>query len=214
MRTLATLAMISAFALQLNAKAKPKCEKDVNGCVPVEKVMDAVITALDEYQLKAEDSQGGLPKLVSAVFDFKTVVDTKGSGGGAVYIFKIGASLDKQQTTDLVFTYKPKAAKPPPHNAIATKTLTLRDQLMDTIEETGKIVKSAPPPQHLGELEISQVDVTLSFGVSKDFTGGISLPINIVTVTASLDRNSNAVQQVKLTFSDEIPRTGTTGAAK
>jgi hypothetical protein len=202
MRTLLLFAMLSIITFQLSAVAKPKCEKDVKGCVPIEQVMNAVITSLDEYQLKAQDSKGALPKLVSAVFDFKTVVDTKGGGGVQVFVFKIGASLDKQQTTDLTFTYKPKAAKPPSKNVYAR---TLPDQLMETIEAAGNIVKSNPPATHVGDLEISEVDVLVSFGVSKDFNGGITLPINIVTVTASLDRNSNAVQQVKLTFSDEKP---------
>jgi hypothetical protein len=40
----------------------------------------------------------------------------------------------------------------------------------------------------------------VSYGVTRDVNGGITVPINIVTLTAQLDRSKNAVQSVKLVF--------------
>jgi len=49
-------------------------------------------------------------------------------------------------------------------------------------------------------LVFKQLSVTVSYGVTTDVTGGVSVPINIVTLTGQLDRSKNAVMSVKLIF--------------
>jgi hypothetical protein len=55
-------------------------------------VVAEVEKALDVYQQSPDVVQKALPPLASADFDFKTVIDTKGTLGIGLYIFKIGGS--------------------------------------------------------------------------------------------------------------------------
>jgi hypothetical protein len=82
---------------------------------------------------------------------------------------------------------------------------SFQEELLDTIRNAAKAVKdqNAMPPRS-GEkdpLVFKQLSVTVSYGVTVAGTAGVSVPINIVTLTAALDRSKNNVQQVKLVFS-------------
>jgi len=191
--------------------------------VPLSDVIAATESALDDYQTYAKSPAGikdGLPPLASADFDFKTVVDTKGGLSINLFIFTIGASHEKQQTNDLDFTYMPHVEAP-------AKTLneffsfdggkrkepkTLYQDIIDTLKESAVEIKKAqdlaskPTLPGTTKLDLCQLALTLSFGVTTDVQGGIKAPIQMVTLTASLDRSKNNVQQVKLTFKVKDPK--------
>jgi hypothetical protein len=144
------------------------------------------------------------PAILSADFDFKTVVDTKGTAGIGFYIFKIGGSYDKQTTNDVDFQYVPKSLLKGPGYAVEKATVSLQEELLKTIKDAAKAIKDEQakpvPISEKDPLVFKQLSVTVSYGVTWTGTIGVSVPINIVTLTAELDRSKNAVQSVKLVF--------------
>jgi len=80
-------------------------------------VVATVEQALKCYQQTAKNPDPsqpkGLPKLTSATMDFKTTTSTSGGFSISFFIFKIGASSEKDVTDDLSFTYSvPKVVLP------------------------------------------------------------------------------------------------------
>jgi len=153
------------------------------------------------FSIVAEDWDP-LPPVLSADFDFKTVVDTKGTLGIGFYIFKIGGSYDKQTTNDVDFQYAPKSLA---KGLVAAKrAVSFQEELFKTIKNAAKAIKDEQvkpvPTDEKNTLVFKQLTITLSYGVTWDINGGITVPINIVTLTAQLDRSKNAVQSVKLVF--------------
>ena len=219
-------APVSAFAvlllssLAIQAQEASRAFNEKSPTVPLSDVIAATESALDDYQTYASSPAGikdGLPPLASADFDFKTVVDTKGGISINLFIFTIGASHEKQQTNDLDFMYMPHVEKP----AIRTQEFfsfdggkrkepkTLYQDIIDTLKESAIEIKkaqdlSAKPTTT--KLDLCQLTLALSFGVTTDVQGGIKAPIQIVTLTATLDRSKNNVQQVKLTFKVKDPK--------
>lgn len=188
-------------------KAK-KSKIPADKLVPLSLVVCEVEKALDAYQQSPEVSNKTkkdlLPGILSADFDFKTVVDTKGTLGVGFYIFKIGGSYDKQNTNDVVFQYVPKSLLKGPGYAIEKATVSLQDQLLKTIKDAALAIKAEQakpvPISEKDPLVFKQLSVTISYGVTWDINGGVTVPINVVTLTAQLDRSKNAVQSVKLVF--------------
>jgi hypothetical protein len=207
----------------LHAQGSSRAFNEKAPTVPLSDVIAATESALDDYQTYAKSPAGikdGLPPLATADFDFKTVVDTKGGISINLFIFTIGASHEKQQTNDLDFTYMPHVEPP-------SKTLneffsfdggkrkepkTLYQDIIDTLKESAAEIKKAqdvankPSVPGTTKLDLCQLSLTLSFGVTTDVQGGIKAPIQMVTLTASLDRSKNNVQQVKLTFKVKDPK--------
>jgi hypothetical protein len=86
---------------------KPKPKKD--NLVPLSLAICEVQRALDAYQDDPAVASGELPKLLTADFDFKTVLDTKASFTISILIFKLGTSYDKQTTNEVDFQYEPQS---------------------------------------------------------------------------------------------------------
>jgi hypothetical protein len=194
-------------------KKKDKKKVPEDNLIPLGVVVCEVENALDAYQQSKEVSdrtdanKDPLPPIVSADFDFKTVVDTKGTLGIGFYIFKIGGSYDKQTTNDVDFQYVPKSLTV--GFVEAKKAVSFQEELLKTITNAAKAIKdeqAKPVPINIKDpLVFKQLTINLSYGVTWDINGGISVPINIITLTASLDRSKNAVQSVKLVFAP-IPK--------
>ena len=174
--------------------------------VPLEQVIAVTEMALNDYQAQAEASQGTankLPPLATADFDFKTVVDTKGGGGINLFVFTLGATKEKQATTDLDFQYAPHPAEKLGLQSFGKDTKTLYQAIIDTLTESSKEIAkanetNAAPGQP--SLDLCQLSITLSFGVTTDVQGGVKVPFQLVTISGTLDRSKNNVQQVKLIF--------------
>jgi hypothetical protein len=192
-----------------NAKKvkEPKPKTLGDKVVPLTLVVCEVENALNAYQqspeVTDETRKDVLPKIASADFDFKTVVDTKGQLGIGLFIFKIlGGSIDKQKTDEVDFQYVPKSLLTTGFEARRAKTF--QEELIDVIRNAAKAVKDQEGipanPNDKDPLVFKQLTVTVSFGVTRAVQAGISIPISIITLTAELDHSTNSVQSVKLVF--------------
>lgn len=171
-----------------------------NDAVLLERVIAEVKAALDEYQSNLGAGDHALPPLSSAEFDFKTVIATTEGLTLSFLIFKLGGSHENDVTNDVTFTYAvPKPLRmeslfshpaPPPQ---------LKDQLAMTIQGAAAAVKAAGT---LGNLSFTKLAVNIEYGVKWDGDIGVNVPISLVTVGLTGDRNKNTVQSVKLTFGE------------
>jgi hypothetical protein len=174
--------------------------------VPLDQVILVTRAALDDYQGQAEKSAGtkdALPPLASADFDFKTVTDTKGGPSISLFLFTLGATKEKQVTNDLDFLYIPEANKTlATGRALGPKTLY--ESLLETLTAAARAVTQASGASggdtDRRPLDFCQLTLTITFGVTTDVKGGITAPFQLVTLSGSLERSKNNVQQVKLTF--------------
>jgi hypothetical protein len=180
-------------------------------------VVNEVRDALDAYQALAKTNGDVLPKLASAEFEFKTVIDTKAGFTFSILIFKFGHTVDKQTTHDVIFTYEPaekredliplaktalspifrdaKRAKPQP--------VPLKEELIKLVAAAAQAVKAegeGNTPSAKDELSFKKLAVTVAFGITRDTTLGGSGQISLVTIAGSIEKSANSVQQVKLTF--------------
>ena len=133
-------------------KSKPKKDKDANNLVPLGLAICEVQRALDAYQDDPTVAKGDLPKLLTADFDFKTVLDTKASFGISILVFKIGVSYDKQTTNDVDFQYEPKSRHKGPEAAALPKNF--QQELIDTIKAAAKAT--------FGRADNEQMDIVLA----------------------------------------------------
>lgn len=179
-------------------KSKNKNDKNL---MLLSRVVCEVEQALDAYQQSDDVDKGVLPKLATADFDFKTVVDTKGGPTINLFIFKFGATLEKQDTNEVDFQYVPKSLLKTALEGGRTKSL--QQELIDTIRSAAKAIveQTKDPSPAKDPLVFKQLSVTISYGVTWDINGGINAPISLVTLGVSIDHSKNNVQQVKVVFS-------------
>jgi hypothetical protein len=204
--------MATVLSIVTLSNAQDRQFKEKTETVPLEQVIAVTEMALNDYQAQAVASQGKtteFPALATADFDFKTVVDIKGGGGINLFVFTLGATKDKQTTTDLDFQYAPHPAQPVETQSFGKDTKTLYQALIDTLTESSKAIENAnattaAPGQP--SLDFCQLSITLSFGVTTDIQGGVKVPFQLITVSGSLDRSKNNVQQVKLVFKVKDPK--------
>lgn len=173
--------------------------------VPLSLVICEVQHALDAYQDDKEVQKGALPELLTADFDFKTVLDTKGSFGISILIFKFGVSYDKQTTNDVDFQYEPKSRQAITVETLAPPPKNFQQQLINTIKAAAKAKVEQEKVQSLSQdpLVFKQLGITLSYGVTKDVNAGAAIPIHLVTLSPGIDRSKNSVQSVKLVFAEK-----------
>lgn len=201
------------LSVTVHALDKPRKYKEKSPTYPLSQVITATEQALNDYQTFATSAGNTdkLPPLATADFDFKTVVDTKGGISVNLYIFTIGASHEKQDTNEVDFQYQPHVQKELAleyFDLDGTKApKTLYQQLIDTMKESAKEIKNASEQKgsETNQLDFCQLSMAISFGVTTDVQGGIKAPIEFVTLSATLDRSKNNVQQVKLVFKVKDP---------
>lgn len=184
-----------------NPKKKVRGKSNENNKMFLSRVVCEVERALDTYQQSADvEEKKALPKIATADFDFKTVVDTKCGFTISFLIFKFGASVDKQDTNDVDFQYVPRSLLKTALEGARAKSL--QQELIDTISSAAKAIveQSKMPASGDDPLTFKQLSVTLSYGVTWDVNGGINAPISLVTLGPSIDHSKNNVQQVKLVF--------------
>lgn len=194
-----------------DAKKKSKDKSDKDNKMFLGPVVCEVEKAVDAYQ-QSEDvaDKGVLPKLATAAFDFKTVVDTKGGFTVSFLIFKFGSTVDKQNTNEVDFQYVPKSLLKTGFEA--TRTKSLQQELIHTIKSAARAVveQSNKPAPGTDPLVFKQLSVTISYGVTWDVDAGLNAPISFVTLGPSIDHSKNNVQQVKLVFAPPKSNNGTT----
>lgn len=185
--------------------------KNADELVPLGLVLCEIENALNAYQQSNDvddETKKVLPKIASAEIDFKTVSDTKLTGGVGVFIIKLfGGSYDKQKTDELNFTYVPKSLLRT--GLEARKAESFQTELINLITNGAKAVREQegmPTSTDPDPLVFKQLAMTVSFGVTKGISFGVSIPVHIVTLTAELDKSKNNVNSVKLTFAPPPPK--------
>jgi hypothetical protein len=209
----ASLALIFLLLGSQAAFAQKTKFKEKDQTVALSEVIAATESALNDYQTYAESPQGikdGIPPLATADFDFKTAVDMKGGPGIKLLLFTLGATWDKQTTNDIDFQYSPHVE--PKSEVFAFNGTeapkTLYQSIIDTLTASAKEIQKAQDAQtsEPNRLDLCQLTLALSFGVTTDVQGSANIPFQIITVSASLDRSKQNVQQVKLAFKVKDPR--------
>jgi len=165
-------------------------------------VLQTVNQALTCYQLLANKNiiqPAGLPKISSAALDFKTATATTTGFSLSVFIFKIGASVEKDTTNDVTFTYAPPKPTPPAgvHGITKPTPPSMFEQLVNQIEAASQ---AAQAQSTMLGLPLSKVQVQVAYGIKYDGNGSVSVPIQLVTLGPSIDHNKNNTQTITLTF--------------
>ena len=144
-------------------------------------------------------------------------MDTKLGGGVNLFVFTLGATREKQAPTDLDFQYAPHPAEKTDIQGFGKDTKTLYQSIIDTLTESSKAVAKAAeanPTADAPALDFCELTLSLSFGVTTEIQGGAKVPFQLITVSGTLDRNKNNVQQVKLVFKQKDPNMKACVAAK
>jgi len=191
-------ALLTCFVLLSGSLGAAKPGAKPTDTVPLDQVIKQVQLALDEYQSHLGQGPAALPALSSAEFDFKTTIGTTVSGGVSIFIFKFGASRERDTVNDVTYTYAPikpevpasglQSNEPPP---------SLKDELAKTIQLAAATVKGSATA---AGLPFSKLVVNLQYGVKWDVNAAGTAPVSFVTINLGGDRNKNTVQSVKLTF--------------
>ncbi len=72
-------------------------------------------------------------------------------------------------------------------------------ELIKTMKQAAEQLNSA---QTVGEAKFAALTIDLAFAVQWDFAAGVTVPIQLVMVGGSFDRNKTSTQSVKLTFGE------------
>jgi hypothetical protein len=172
------------------------------GTTDLAAVVQLVDHALKCYQALSKDldplQPKGLPKISSAVMDFKTTTGKTVGFSFSIFIFKVGASREKDVTDDVSFTYSvPKVilpltkgfAKPAP-----------ADLFKELVKEVAAAASAAQAQSTALGLPLSKVQIQISYGIKFDGNIGVNVPISLVTIGGSGDYNKNNTQTITLTF--------------
>jgi hypothetical protein len=185
-------------------KSKKDKKEPIPLCLAARKIQDA----LDAYNSDPETLTRALPELNSAEFEFKTVTDNTVGGKVGFLILSFGVSRKGESTNDVTYTYEVPTAKPAglgSSNALLlAKNEKPRDfscQLIRNLQQAAIQVKETTP---IGKTKFKSLTISMAYGATWDETGGITVPIHLVTVGGTLDHTSTDTQTVKLKFQDAI----------
>jgi hypothetical protein len=165
-------------------------------------VVQLVEQALKCYQVVSKDldplQPKGLPKISSATLDFKTTTGKTVGFSFSIFVFKIGASREKDVTDDISFTYSvPKPALPQIKNITKPAPADLYKEL---VKEVAAAASAAQAQSTALGLPLSKVQIQVSYGIKFDGNVGVSVPISLVTIGGNGDYNKNNTQSIALIF--------------
>jgi hypothetical protein len=165
-------------------------------------VVQTVERALECYQALAETKDpmqpDGLPKLSSVVMDFKTTTGKTIGFSFSIFVFKIGASREKDVTDDLTFTYAVKPVTVPKTFGREKKQpAPLYAELVKEVQAAARAAKAQSTA--LG-IPLSKVGIAVSYGIKFDGNVSINVPVQLVTIGGNGDYNKNNTQTITLTF--------------
>lgn len=165
-------------------------------------VVQLVDHALKCYQALSKDldpsQPKGLPKISSVVLDFKTTTGKTVGFSFSIFVFKVGASREKDVTDDVSFTYSiPKAVAPPAKGLAKPAPVDLFKEL---VKEVAAAASAAQAQSTALGMPLSKVQVQVSYGIKFDGNVGVSVPISLVTIGGNGDYNKNNTQTITLTF--------------
>jgi hypothetical protein len=166
--------------------------------IPLADVIAQVTDALQEYQKnRGSGATQELPPLSSAEFDFKTTTSKTAGLSISLFIFKFGASHEKDVVNDVTYTYSLPEPKKGPALQGSHPPPSLKDQLAQTLQSAAKAVKESSTA---AGLPFSKLTVNLSYGVKWDINAEGKPQISFVTLGLTGDASKNTVQSVKVTF--------------
>ncbi|HEX4068369.1 MAG TPA: hypothetical protein VHZ09_20280 [Acidobacteriaceae bacterium] len=209
--TLCLLMPLTAFAAD-DCAAPNKQDVDVKKTpIPLCLVAKKVALTLEQYNNDPNTIKDALPSLARADFDFKTVNSTTAGFKFCLLVFSFGASHQSQATNDVTFSYvvPPPPPKPPGIGMNAylgllgprqVKAQDFSKELIETLQEAAEQIKQT---RSVGAATFKTLTVTLAYGVTWDFNGGVTLPISLVTAGGTLDHNRADAQTIKLTFENQ-----------
>jgi hypothetical protein len=173
------------------------------GTVDLPTVVQTVEQALKCYQALSGQSDPlqpkGLPKISSAVMDFKTTTGKTIGFSFSIFVFKVGASREKDVTDDVSFTYSPpKQVALPKGPGLARATpASFYEELVKEVQAASS---SAQAQSTALGLPLSKVSITVAYGIKFDGNIALNVPIHLVTIGGNGDYNKNNTQTVTLTF--------------
>ena len=198
-----TLSVLSCFLVTLCAFSQdcpiPTSSDKSKDAVPFCLVAQKIESALAQYNQTLSENGGGKPLALSnADFDFKTVTSKSGGFSFSILVLKLGATRQVDSTNEVTYSY----AVPQKKSGDFAPQWAPQDfsaQLIQAIRQASKEMQSVPS---LGKAQFKTLTLNLSYGVKWDFSAGLTLPIQLVTIAPNVDRNQTATQSVKLTFVD------------
>jgi hypothetical protein len=173
------------------------------GTADLPTVVQMVEQALKCYQALSKDidplQPKGLPKISSAVLDFKTTTGKTVGFSFSIFVFKIGASREKDVTDDLSFTYSvPKQVGLPPTKGFAKPAPV--DLFAELVKEVAAAASAAQAQSTALGMPLSKVSITVAYGIKFDANASLNLPVSLVTIGGNGDYNKNNTQTITLTF--------------
>jgi len=214
-RVFCVIAVAACTVFPTESKAAVRCPTPVvsptqgltaSGAPPKSADLNSVVATIESALKCYQDSRGAgadaLPPLIQADFDFKTVTSKTVGFSISFFVFKLGATHEKDVTDDITFSYKTKVSKIPVINGPGFTSrkqppVLLSDALVADMQ--GAAFAIANRSQAAG-LPFDQAKITIQFGIVNDGTVTINAPVQLVTLGPSGDYKKNEVQSVTLTF--------------
>ena len=161
--------------------------------------IDAVVAALHCYQDHRGAGPDALPDLQQAQFDFQTVTSKTGGFTVSFFVFKLGASVEKDHTNQIGFTYALPKKKTATGQALkkAKPPQQLSDELVAYMQSAAAVVKDRAK---LEKLDFNKLSIKVEYAVKFDGNIGVNIPIQLVTIGPNFDAKKSEVQTVTLTF--------------
>jgi hypothetical protein len=165
-------------------------------------VVQTVEHALECYQALAKTKDpmqpDGLPRLSSAVMDFKTTTGETVGFTFSIFVFKVGASREKDVTDDLTFTYGvPDATLPRTFGLAKATPAPLYAEL---VKEVQAAARAAVAQSTALGMPLRKVGITVAYGIKFDGNISLNVPVELVTVGGNGDYNKNNTQTITLNF--------------
>lgn len=173
---------------------------------------------LAEYNSDPKTVNNGLPPLRKAQISFKTVSTKKTGFTVSVLIFTIGSTGQKDATRVITDTWDVPQAPPnvgftstssyigwlsKKQKAKKAKDPSLAKDLREFID---KVAEQEKPGETAGDNGQHTVVLSETFGVIWDFNVAAKIPIQLVTLGPSFDKERSDTQSIELTFSKKPPK--------
>jgi len=184
----------SVFAIGEDCPIPDKSKTKKKDPIPLCLVAHKIKQALDDY-----NADPGAVKLSKADFEFKTVRSTSGGIKFDILVFNVGSTVQVDSTDDVTFSYEvpKKELTAAEYAEKREKDHDFSKQLIQTIKDAAEQLKAT---QRVGEAKFKTLTINLAYGVKWDFNAGATVPIQLITIGGTFDRNMTRTQSVKLTF--------------
>jgi hypothetical protein len=184
---------------------KEDIEQQPDKTADLPSVVQTVEQALKCYQALSGEKDPmqpkGLPKLNSAEMDFKTTTGKTVGFTFSIFVFKVGASREKDVTDELKFTYSvpKKIALPKTVGLAKVNPVPLYEELVKEVQEAARAAQAQSTA--LG-MPLSKVSISISYGIKFDGNVSVNVPVQLVTIGGNGDYNKNNTQTITLTFGE------------